>query len=85
MHGFGSERPRVLKFARCASVDGQGMDIATRSSFKLRLQSIINEPMPGHAAQAREALADDAHAEVTALLGTGVTGVQVAVVLNFQN
>ena len=73
--------PRALsRLVRGARVDREGMDAA----WHQRVQSIIYEAMPGDAAEAFEAGAGDAHAEMPTLSGTGVAGVQVAVVLDLE-
>ncbi len=48
------------------------------------LQGIIYEAMPGYARQAFEARTGDGDAEVPALTGAGMAGVQVAVVTNLE-
>jgi len=61
---------------RGAGVDCQGVDAARHQG----VQGIIYEPMTGDPAEAFEAGAGDGDAEVAALAGTGMAGVQVAVV-----
>ena len=63
---------------RGAGVDRQGVDAARHQG----VQGIIYEPMTGDPAEAFEAGAGDGDAEVAALAGTGMAGVQVAVVDN---
>ena len=61
---------------RSAGVDRQGVDAARHQGVK----GIIYEPMAGDAAEAFEPRAGDGDAEMASLAGTGMPGMQVAVV-----
>ncbi len=67
-------------FGRDSGVDGEGVN----STRHQGVQRIIYEAMPGDAAEAIEAPADDAHAEVPSFTGACVAGVQMAVVLHLE-
>ena len=61
-------------------LDSQRMDAGGHQ----QAQSIIHEAMSRHAAAAGEPCTGDAHAEVPALAGTGMAGMQVAFVDDFE-
>ncbi len=66
--------------ARSPGIDREGVDTAGHQ----RIERIINEAMPGYATKALEAAADEENAEMPALAGTGMAGMQVAVVRHFE-
>ena len=62
------------------SLNGQGMQPLV---YEI-LQRIIHKAMACHAGQSREAFAGHADREMATFLGTGMAGVQVAVILDFD-
>lgn len=49
------------------------------------LQGRIDKPVAGHPGQAIEALAHDSNTEMPSFAGPGMTSVQMAVILHFQD
>src|SRR5690606_13187468 len=66
--------------ARGACVDREGVDALGDQVA----QRIIYEPMPRHAGRSGEASADNQHAEMASLAGTGMAHVLMAVVTHFE-